>query len=100
MNEDPYPRDGAPFYPTTPEVTVAANEEEKKLAAQSLPFIDGVLDWFDEVIASADSIAISRQYSKEYGRSYEDTAVAMDIARRYLEQKRGELQSLALTFKK
>jgi hypothetical protein len=97
---DPYPNDGTYFQPDVPELTKAANAEEKMLAAQSLPFIDGVLAWFDDVIATTDSITAARVYAEKYGKTYESVAIAMDISREYLEQKRGEMQSLALTFRK
>jgi hypothetical protein len=98
--DDPYPNDGSYYQPVAPEVTTEANKAEKRKAEEALPFIDDVLTWFEEVVAQTDSIALAIQLSGQYEKSIEDTTVALDIARLYLTQKKGELQSLATLIKK
>ena len=98
--DDPYPRDGQYYQPVVPDDTKNANTEEKRKAEEAMPFIAGVLGWFDTTVEATDSIQLAMQLAEQYNCSVEDTAVALDICRRYLEAKKGELQSLAMTLEK
>lgn len=99
IDGDPYPNEGIYYQPTPPEETVKANKKEKRKAEEAQPFIADVLAWFDKVVEDTDSIALAIQLSQQYDKPLQDTAIALDIARLYLTQKQGELQSLSLTLK-
>lgn len=97
--DDIYPNEGSYYQPEAPAETLKGNKEELKKTEEAMPFIDGVLSWFDKTAADTDSIALAVRLADSYGKSVEETVIALDIARMYLEQKKGELKSLANTFR-
>lgn len=97
---DPYPNAGEYFQPEVPAQTKYDNEEEKKQAAQALPFIDQVSAWFDDMIANTDSVTVVRQEAKRRDVPVEVAVEAYDIVREILQAKKGEFISLKMTFKK
>lgn len=97
--DDLYPNDGSYYQPEAPIETQTANAEEKKKAEEAIPFIDGVLKWFDATVKTTDSVAFAVAMSRQYDKPIEEVVVALDICRQYLEQKKGELESLARTLK-
>lgn len=100
MNDDPLPNSSTSYFtPTIPDATAKANEAEAKKALDAAPFIDKVIEWFDEVIASTDSIAAAQEEATRRNKSIESMCDAYDITRSLLEAKRNELQSLASTIK-
>jgi len=98
MFDDPAPNTG--WYPEVPQQDKEANEVEKQKAAQSLPFLDGVTEWFDEQIKMFDSIDYAIDKKTEYEQPIEETLIALNIAKNLFEAKKSEFESLKLTFKK
>lgn len=98
MQDDPIVNASSFYVPEIPLETQKANEEEARRAAEALPFIEDVIKWFDLAIANTDSIAAAKEEARRLQKSFEATSDAYDIVRVLLEQKRNELQSLALTF--
>lgn len=96
MNDDPLPSTSY-YAPTIPEDTAKANEAELQRTLEAAPFLEEVIGWFNEVIATTDSIAAAQDEAKIRGKSIESMCDAYDIVRNILEKKRNELQSKALT---
>jgi hypothetical protein len=100
MDTDPMPRDGSYYQPTTPVETVKENTAEFKRAEQAMPFIEGVMEWFDDVIEATNRLDAVRIEAKRRNKSVEVMAEAYDVAREIFELKRGEFESLKMTFDK
>lgn len=100
MQDDPIVNASSYYSPEVPAETKAANEEEAKRAAEAMPFINEVIEWFDVAIKNTDSIRIAKAEAERRGKSVEVVAEAYDIVRELLEGKKNELQNLALTLDK
>lgn len=96
--EDPIPNGG--FYPTAPEETQKANVEELRKAEQALPFVDGVSAWFDEQIKQTDSIEFALSVKVRYPDGTDPVLIAMNVLKDTLLAKKGEFDSLKMTFEK
>lgn len=98
--DDPIPRNGGVYYPEPPEETVNANTVEKRMADEALPFLDGVIAWFDECIENTDSNRVVRETAVVKKVDYEVSSLAYDIVRETLEHKKAEFENLKHTFGK
>lgn len=97
---DLYPTDGSSFYtPPEDELNKQAIEEERKATLQAAPFLDDMMQWFDDRMAECDSIALAVETSKERNISLEAAMHALDIVRLTLEGKKMELSNLKLNLK-
>jgi hypothetical protein len=96
--DDPTPNTS--WHPVVPLEDKEAIEIEKQRAAQSLPFLDGVTEWFEEQIKLADSIEFCLAKAIEYEQPTEEMLIALNILKNLFESKKGEFESLKLTFKK
>lgn len=100
MNTDPIPRGGQAYYPTKPEATKNADTLERRAAEEAMPFLDGVIAWFDEVIEQTDSNKLVRVTADTKQVSHEVASVAFDLVRELLEDKREEFIAQQATFAK
>jgi hypothetical protein len=97
---DPIPRGGQPYIAPVPEETKNANTVELRQAEQALPFVDGVSAWFDEQIAQTDSIEYALSVKARYADDTDPILIAMNVLKDTLVAKKGEFDSLKLTFEK
>ena len=97
MDDNLYPNDGTYFIPEVPEETKRSLTAEQKRAYDAQPFIADVISWFDEVIKATNEVSAVKQEAARRKTSIEVAVEAYDITRELLEQKRGELISLAKT---
>jgi hemoglobin-like flavoprotein len=97
---DPIPNSGQAFYPTAPEETKNANTEERRKAEQALPFVDGVSQWFADAIEATNHIDAAVAEAKRRQVSIEVAVQAYDMVAEILAQKKGEFDSLKMTFEK
>ncbi len=100
MDTDPIPRGGQPYTPQVPEETQNANVQELRQAEQALPFVDGVSKWFADTIEATNHIDLALAEAKRREVSVEVVIQAYDIVAEILAQKKGEFDSLKLTFEK
>ena len=100
MDTDPIPRGGQAYYPVAPEETKNANVEELRQAEQSLPFVDGVISWFEDAIEATNRIDTALAESKRREVSIEVAVQAYSIVAEILAAKKGEFESLKMTFEK
>jgi hypothetical protein len=98
MDSDPLPREY--FIPEAPRETSDAVKEEFKKAEQAMPFIDGVTEWFDLAIDNSNRIDIVILEAKRREIPVEVAVQAYDMVREILEQKKGEFDSLKMTFER
>lgn len=99
-NSDPIPRGGQPYVPAVPEETANANTLERRQAEQALPFVDGVIAWFDTAIENTNRIDLAKDEAKRRNISLEVCVEAYDIVAEILEAKKGEFESLKMTYEK
>lgn len=95
---DPIPRDATFYQPEVPKETADENKKERERAEQAIPFIDGVIEWFDDAITNTNSLEAARTEAKRREISIEVAVEAYDIVREILMTKRGEFESLKMTF--
>ena len=96
--DDPIPNGG--FQPTVPEETLNANTIELRQAEQALPFVDGVSKWFADAIEATNHIDRAIAEAKRREVSIEVAVQAYDMVAEILAQKKGEFDSLKMTFEK
>lgn len=96
---DPIPNGGI-FKPVAPEETVNANTLELRQAEQALPFVDGVSKWFEDAIEATNHIDVALAEAKRRQISIEVAVQAYGIVAEILAQKKGEFDSLKMTFEK
>jgi len=100
MDTDPIPRGGQAYYPAQPEETKNANTEELRKAEQALPFVDGVIAWFEDAIEATNRIDTAVAESKRREVPVEVAVQAYSIVAEILAAKKGEFESLKMTFEK
>lgn len=66
---------------------------EESLMAVSEPIIEDILAWFDEQIATSDSVEQVHKTKTTYSSTIEEAMVAHDIVRNILENGKDELMS-------
>lgn len=96
---DELPNNGFYFQADEPKEQKEIKAQEKAEAVQLLPVVDSLMDWFDECIKNADSIAIARIEAEKRKLPIETVTTAYDIVRELLESKKNELRSKKLTLK-
>lgn len=100
MDTNPIPSSGQPYIPVAPEETKNANVEELRKAEQALPFVDGVSQWFADAIEATNHIDVALAEAKRRQISVEVAVQAYDMVAEILAQKKGEFDSLKMTFEK
>ena len=98
MDSNPIPREY--FIPEPPKPTSDAVTEEFKKAEQAQPFIDGVSEWFDLAIENSNRIDTVLAEATRRDIPVDVAIQAYDMVREILMQKKGEFESLKMTFER
>lgn len=99
--DDPYPQDGTSFYiPEVPQETKQLLEDERNLSALASPFIDQVMNWFDEQMQEFDSIDLALYEAKARGVEIDSVLVALNICKEKFNDKKLDFSNLKMNLKK